>query len=104
MQIERIDKPKYRMSIGVVKFSENLSTFSKNLTIRTIITTFIILFFSWSKSLIFRVDSVNFALAKSISLTNNSYIPKPKISSTIPIKNKSIAEIILNNKYRFNKY
>ena len=44
--IERIDSPKYNMSIGVVKFSENLRTFSKNLTINTIIITLIILFLS----------------------------------------------------------
>ena len=36
--MERIDSPKYNISIGVVKFSENLRTFSKNLTINTIIT------------------------------------------------------------------
>lgn len=94
--MDRMDNPKYRRSIGVVKFSEYLSTFSKNLTIRTIIITLIILFFNWSKSLIFNVYSVNFAFAKSISLTNNSYIPNPNINSTIPIRNKSIAEIILN--------
>ena len=56
--MERIDSPKYNISIGVVKFSENLRTFSKNLTINTIIITLIILFFNWSKSLIFRVDSI----------------------------------------------
>ena len=70
--MERIDSPKYKMSIGVVKFSENLRTFSKNLTINTIIITLIILFLSWSKSLIFRVESVNFELAKSISPTKSS--------------------------------
>ena len=70
--MERIDSPKYNISIGVVKFSENLRTFSKNLTINTIIITLIILFFNWSKSLIFRVDSENFAFAKSISPTKSS--------------------------------
>ena len=35
-------------------------------------TPLFILFFNWSKSLIFRVDSENFAFAKSISLTKSS--------------------------------
>ena len=66
------------MSIGVVKFSENLRTFSKNLTINTIMITLIILFLSWSKSLIFRVDSVNFELAKVYFTTKSSVSPKTK--------------------------
>jgi len=49
--------------------------------------------------LIFKVDSENLALAKLISLTKSSYIPKPKINKTIPIKNKSIDDIILNRSW-----
>ena len=81
-----------------MKFWDSFKTFSKNLTIKTIIITLIILFLSWSKLFIFNVESANLPLAKSISLINNSYTPKPKINKTIPIKNKSIDEIILNNK------
>ena len=39
-----------------------------------------------------KVESLNFELAKSISLTKSSYTPKPKINKTIAIINKSIEE------------
>ena len=40
--------------------------------------------------------AVILSIVASISLTKSSYIPKPKINKTIPIKNKSIDDIILN--------
>ena len=83
---------------------DSLSTFSKNLTINTIIITLRILFFSWSRLLIFRVESANLFFAKSISLINSSYTPNPNINRTIPIRNKSIDEIILNNKSLLIEY
>ena len=43
------------------------------------------------------VESANLSLAKFISLMNNSYTPNPNINKTMPIKNKSIDEIILKS-------
>ena len=68
MQIDKMEMLNKSKSCGVVKLWDNFKTFSKNLTINTIIITLIILFLSWSRLLIFNVDSENFPLAKSISL------------------------------------
>ena len=97
--MKSIDKEKNKISWEDVKFWENFRVFSKYLTIKTIIITFIILFFNWSRFFIWRVDSINLAFAKSISFTNNSYTPNPNINNTIPIKNKSIEEIILKRNW-----
>ena len=45
---------------------------------------------------------MKFIFAKSISLIKSSYTPNPNINKTIPIRNKSIDEIILNNKSLFD--
>ena len=84
-------------SFGDVKLWESFKTFSKNLTIKTIIITLIILFFNWSRLLILSVESANLSLAKLISLIKSSYTPNPNINKTMPIKNKSIDDIILKS-------
>ena len=98
MQIVNIEQPKINRSVGVAKSADNFNIFSKNLTINTMIITLMILFFNWSKLLIFKVESENFPFAKSISLIKSSYTPNPKINNTIPIKNKSMDEMMPNSK------
>ena len=46
MQIDKIERLKKTRSWGVSKLSDSFKTFSKNLTINTIMTTLIILFLS----------------------------------------------------------
>ena len=66
----KIEDAKYSISMGVSYFM--FKTLSKKVTIRTIIITFIILFFNSSRFFISRIVIVLFLLATSISEINNS--------------------------------